>query len=80
MRIFGGHREKAAGREKGIDNWSPVWYFVLIKAYIVSLSPLPLRCVAGDKRNPVRVRGLPRSCICSCAALRRKAAIVGGSP
>ena len=44
---MGGHREKAAGREKGIDNWSPVWYFVLIKAYIVSLPPLLLRCVAG---------------------------------
>ena len=39
--------EKAAGREKGIDNWSPAWYFVLIKAYIVSSSLAPLRCVAG---------------------------------
>ena len=34
----------------------------------------------GDKRNPVGIRGLPRSCICSCAALRRKAAIVGRFP
>ena len=42
----------------------------------------PLCCCAawrGDKRNPVRIRSLPRSCICSCAALRRKAAIVGGA-
>ena len=26
------------------------------------------------------IRGLPRSCICICAALRRKAAIVGRFP
>ena len=39
--------KKAEGREKGIDNWSPAWYFVHIKAYIVSSSLAPLRCVAG---------------------------------
>ena len=45
--------------------------------YIVSSSARRCDAWRADRRNPVRIRGLPRSCICSCAALRRKAAIVG---
>ena len=68
--FLGGHREKAAGREKGIDNWSPAWYFVHIKEYIVSSSLAPLRCVAGGIKGtrwesgayPVAVFAAARLC------------------